>query len=368
MSFPKISKNLIPRVKRAAFIQLKNLALHNNGIIFGGFVRDEIIAEYYNGQFDKTESLNRSIGSEYKPEKFWDPTYMPETKARILNPDDMDVSFANSDDAENFIGDVRRHSDYKNVRVIDATIDRNNHYYSPMISSVRELRIDIIIGYVPFIYDGITVSIKADIIIPRNRHIEPPFRNLDMLCNGFVIKKNERKRFSCHTGTIIDTYSDYERLVVVAQIMRDMKDFKTALCFTKNTYQYRLSHNLIAFKRIKKMCNKKFKWEFINMPFKTKPFSEYISNSDENTQECAICTTEFKSDDKISYTTTQKEDKILCCPPLHYKCFMKHMNYQQQNASRHRDTKFYFNCPFRSQIDFSKCSLDIGSLYICDMP
>ena len=367
MSIPRLSKDVIPRVKRSAFNEMKLIALANNGIIFGGYIRDEIIIEYYMDKFHRT--LNGDAN------KFWDTKYLPETKARTLIPSDIDISFANPSDADNFINALKEISRFSNVDVREA----QDKYYSSNIKSIREVNIEIIIGAIPFVFDdGYKVAIKADVVIPRNRTIQPPFRNLDMLCNGFILKKDGKKEFSPHTGTILDFYSDLERMVAVAEIVKDLKDFKTALCFTTTSPFGRFKRNIMAMKRIEKMEKKKFKWNFINMPFRIEDYhnepSIHKPSSDESTEpsnkkeDCGICFSDLKEGDKIAYSTSTKGDgTIVSCAPCHYACFMKHLKNQRKNAdSIQHYTKFVFNCPYRNKIDFSRSSIDIQFIYKCE--
>lgn len=346
MFVPKINRNLIPRVKRAAFQKIKHIALSNGGIIFGGFVRDEYISEYYSAKFKK-DAENQ--------EKYWDCNYSPETKARLLMPSDMDVSFDDSVNANKFIEILKETNEFDYVYVSEEIED--SHYYGRLIKSVRKARIDLVIGAVPFVYEGTPVTIEVDIVLPIKKNIEPPFMNLDMLCNGFIIKSDGQKMFSRHTGTIIDHYSDYERTMVVAQILKDMKDFKTVLCFTTKKYN-KMFNNIVAFKRIEKMQKKALSWSFINLPFKTETFDDKNEISD-----CCICTKDFKNGDKIAYTSCQKDDTIIKSPKIHYKCCMKHLRFQSKTATNHHDKKFIFRCPFRNDIDFTRCILDIQFIY-----
>lgn len=349
------NKSVIPRVKRAAYQKLRDLSLQNNGIIFGGFVRDEFIKEYYTSEYNKNNIGENNI------DKYWDPRYMPSTSARTIIPDDMDVCFNNTEDAENFINCIKKTTEYSNIIMKD--MGASARYYTPMILSVRELTIQIIIGAIPFVNEGTIITIKADIVIPKYKHLEPPFKNLDMLCNAFIIKKDGSKVLSKHTGTIIDSYSDYERTMVTAQILKDLKDFKTVLSFNTNTANYRFILNIVAMKRLLKMHNKKFKWTFINMPFKITNYKEDLYE----TKECCICKNIFNNDDKLAYTESAKEETMIPCSFMHYNCCMKYLKYQMMNAPHYHTRKFVFQCPFRNEINFTRCSLDIQSVYMLEI-
>lgn len=363
---------MIQRVKRLAYNEIKLLAMANNGIIFGGFVRDEIIGEYYIDMFNKADGCI---------DKFWDTSYMPESKARTIIADDMDISFANPDDAENFINALK---ECKRFNKIDIN-EEEDKYYSNNVKNIREVTMEIVMGAIPFVFDeGHKIYIKADVVIPRNNSLQPPFRNLDMLCNGFILKKDSRKEFSPHTGTILDFYTDIERAYAVAQIMKDMKDFKTALCFVSMSPFGRFKRNIMAMKRIEKMEKKKFKWNFINMPFQVETYHSPLtqdqqSAATQSTQpstthcvdsvDCSICLCHLKEGDKIAYTTsTTKDNVVVNCAPCHYKCFMKHLKTQSKNADfMNHYNKFVFTCPYRNKIDFTRSVIDIQFIYKCQI-
>ena len=361
---------LVPRVKRAAFDKLKTIAFMNNGTVFGGAVREAFIVEYYTSMFFKEDT-----SASNKPNRFWDASYLPHTKARLLVPDDMDLSFSTAAEADKFIEEISKIKDFSNVEVTDVTDE--NKYYSSAIRSIKEVVIELDV-LSPMLMENKTVTIKADVILTKYKNTQPPFRNLDMLCNGFIERKDTGKTFSRHTGTVIDHYSDYERSIVVAQILKDLISFKTALCFSSSSMRGRFSRNIVAMKRIEKMEKKKLGWEFINMPFETKIYKELTSETQQQDAchagdaskeftECPIWTSEFKHGDKIAYTTSNKEDKTIACPYIHYKCCMKHLKQQMRDAPLHHTSVFVFRCPFRNIITFNRCSLDIQFLYKLDM-
>jgi len=378
----KLPKNTISKVKHLAFLELRKIALDCNGTIFGGFVRDEYIAEYYSEKFYQAV---RATGAKSKPESFWDPNYLPATKARLLTPDDMDVSFESNDDASEFIEAVKAKKEFMSVTVLNKIPARK--YYGMNIESIRQMIIQIEVGAVPFLHEGKIITIRADIVIPKQSFSQPPFRNIDMLCNGFIITKNHGKQFSRNTGTILDQYSDYERAMVVAQILKDMMNFKTALCFVScRPPRFRKDMNLCALKRIEKMERKKISWSFINLPFHTMIYGQHEevpawkipempslsgsdssdnSHSSETYTECGVCMTKFNDGDKISYTTSKNDEsgQIIATPHIHYECCMKHLKYQRRNAPIVHNKKFVFHCPFRTDIDFSRCVLDLQFLY-----
>lgn len=389
------SRTMISKVKSGAFRDLRASVLEHNGIIFGGFVRDEYIAEYYYAEYNKLTTALKA--NEFNPEKYWDPTFFPETKARLLLPDDMDISFQDQQDADRFIVALKEKPEFE--RIIEHDVHQGNRY-CPAIQTIKEVIVVMSLGKIPFVTEGTAVTIKLDIVVTRQKNSMPPFMNLDMLCNAFIIKKDPiasmqagrtigTKVLSFSTGTYIDCCSDYERTMMSMQILKDMKDFKTVLCFRgclATDRESRNAINLVAMKRIDKMQKKAFPWKFINMPFSTKLHGEptivappYLAlcgdlieevAPKEEQDECSICTTKFVENDKIAYTKyepTVKNGKILHSPCMHYKCLMKYLSYQKQEASPVQYRRFVFRCPYRNIIDFSRCSLDIQKIYKIDL-
>jgi hypothetical protein len=351
-------------VKREAFKAIKKICFDHNGTIFGGFVRDEFIAEYYNEKYMK----DIKISEDEKKKKFWDINHSPSTRYRTLNPKDIDVSFKTESEADLFIEKLKTVSDFDHVSICTM---RLNEYYEKMsnIKSVKTVIIHIKIDQIPFVNSGRIISLSIDIIIPDTENIEPPFNNLDFLCNGFVMTKDNEKRFSKNTGTIIDQYTDYERIMVVSQILRDMRDFKTAICMSNIYSKKRRWINVIALDRITKMMNKKTPWTFINMPFKTEIYEE----TEEKT-ECCICSCSLDHNQKVAYTVSQKKDGTeIPAMKLHYKCMMKYLHHQKEdivNSETFGNSRYAYTsykCPCRNEITFTRCKIDIQFLYKIDM-
>jgi hypothetical protein len=82
MDFVRI--NFTPkRIKYILFNIIKKKVFDNNGIIFGGFVRDMIISDHYKSIYNSR--------NDYDIHKFWNKLYQPETAARALVAQDMDI-------------------------------------------------------------------------------------------------------------------------------------------------------------------------------------------------------------------------------------------------------------------------------------
>jgi len=351
----RIPNSTLIEMKRNAYEKLKTTGFSHDGTIFGGFVRDEYIAEYYSAKF------NREY---HDTKKYWESKHMPETKARLLIPNDMDISFKNESDADNFIQAVHEISEFNGVLVTDVTHQGNPYAeMESVLRSIRHMIISMRVGHVPFKKNGLIVSICVDVVVPMNSALQPPFNNLDMLCNGFILTKDGGKQFSRNSGTIIDLYSDYERATVVPQIIKDMVEFKTYICMT-SCYRNRRRVNVVALWRVRKMLVKNIPWTMLNMPFKTEIYKVPVDNGE--THDCSICLDTLKHGEEIAYTTLVKEDDKTEIPAgkLHRKCMMQHLHSQTQSIyNTNDDGVFVFKCPFRNKITFTRCKLDIQFAY-----
>lgn len=358
----RISDTTILKIKRFSFEKLKQKGLAHGGTIFGGFVRDEFISEYYIAKY-KRENPKAT------EKQYWRDNHSPATRARTLLPSDMDISFTTEEEVNMFINDVRVTKEFNRVHVIDRTRELSNQfskYYSMhnILRSIKQLRIQMQVGSIPFINEGHSIVIFVDVMIPNDISLQPPFNNLDMLCNGFIMTGTGDKTFSKHTGTIIDQYNDYEKAVVVPQILRDMRDFKTVLCMTTAGNKKLKTINIIALNRITKMLQKSIPWSFINMPFRQEIYQELCETND-----CCICSCDLQQGDHIAYTVSYKDDETeLPAAKVHSKCMMKYLHHQRHELLSNQGNKIVaFKCPYRNPITFTRCKLDVQFAYRTDL-
>jgi len=341
-------QKLIPEVTRRAYTKISEHAISNGGTIYGGYVRDYIISDHYSSLYKNDHTYDVDC---IDMGKFWDKNYHPQTISRLLLPVDMDVCF-NKVDAEQFIEILRNMSEFQNVIEIDIT--HNAVYYSPFIESIKKITLTMIVGAIPFMSDGKIVYLNIDVVVPKHFiTMQPPFKNLDMLCNGFVMTKSGVS-LSNNTGTVIDDYSIYEKSSVVLNIIKDLIEFKTYLCFQFATHEWSL--NLMAMKRIEKMHNKGLGWKFLNMPFKT----EIYKQCDTSILDCCICCDDFTENDYVAKTELKIKDENITSSAMHYDCCIKYLKHQcRECKDLILEDKFMLRCPMRNQIDFSSCILDI---------
>lgn len=361
MEFVKI--NFTPnRIKYLLFEEIKNIVFENNGIIFGGFVRDMIISNHYK------DIYNSSNGYNYNIHKFWNKFYQPETIARTLVAEDMDICMYKEEDVSNFlvaIGNIfNANGGYANVSSSDITVTRENSYFSIPINMHKKINYKITIGRIPFVHSGVDISFDFDIIIPKRSNALPPFFKIDMLSNIFILNKYGVV-MSNNTGTIIDRMSIVNKQKISSIIMNDIVEFKTQFCMRSYCDDYicgNYNYNSEVFKRINKMLFKHFKWNIENLPFTICNFT----HDNNNNNNCCICLSELKNRDrvvKVYINNSTNTGKI--CSIAHDNCIFKYFETQLETSKTDgimNEDNFEFRCPMRNVINFRSCSENIGDI------
>lgn len=336
------------KCKRFAYDFLEGVIFNHNGIIYGEYVRDKFIREYYTNEYYKGAVIHND-------HKYWNKKYSPDTQARLIVPDDIAVCFPNAEDAKKFIEYIPTVKEFSKMSIMDLTKD----YYEETRQMMDKHRITITmqLGYIPFISQGKELHLYIDVMVPFNEQLQPPFYNLDMLCNGFIMTK-DGKTYSKHTGTIIDSYGDYERALTVAGILKDLVKFRTYICQTMNRF-HRI--NIDIFKNIEKMHKKNRNYVFLNLPLTIE------INNDMAKQEvcCYICLNNFKLNQKIFCSRYYQNEKEMKGCRMHFNCCMNHLKNQSKDVGNKLFTSnFVFKCPFSIEIDFSSCLTEYHNAYI----
>jgi len=344
--------------------QLKNIGLVNKGIIFGGLVRDEIIGTYYR---DKFLEKNTSI------DNYWNPTYDIETRYRTIIPSDMDIYFKNETDTNSFIVKITEFVNRFNGTIQFKKINNksliDNFEYNPNNSTTfKHIKINIYIRIGrTFTYYGHKLQFEIDVITNNNivnydgKDIEPPFNNLDFLCNVFLMEKINGKntiRISNCTGTPIDDMSFANKLKFSSLIIDDIIQFKTE--FSRNINNSNTEY--INAYRILKMINKFHRWNITNLPFKMYNNSNFPYEADTM---CCVCLQNIiinKKDDcekddyvLIPFNNQEKNGNI-----MHYNCFYNYLLQEQNKKYRNPETnQIECRCPFRNPFNFKDCHKSI---------
>lgn len=356
------------KVKNAFLNFIKKIAFEEEGIFYGAMVRDEYISEHYKKLYNKhIKKIKKN--PKYNKNLFWDTSYHPESAYRTLLTDNISLTFPNPLKAQNFIDKIFKNTDINDFKL--------NTYlappYMPQIKYIKKLNLNIVIGNIPFIFKGEILPITIDIIEPVVQNLSPPFYNLDLLCNGFIMTK-DGKKLSNKTGTIIDKYTEFERTIVSGKIIKDILEFKTYICLNPSFYNnmYYLSFNNHCINIIKEMYSKKYPWTIINMPFES---NNLCKTNDSN---CCICFNSIEINEKTC-NTYYIHNKVKCkAPSIHYDCMMKYLFSQLNDVSRlyffyqTTDVDDYirnnqhvsiFKCPYRNTIDFTNCRKVIKDIY-----
>lgn len=314
---------------RYVFNNIKLMGLNNDGIIFGGMVRDEIIATHYKALFDehhKGEINNKN----YK--KFWNINYHPETAKRTLIPNDIDIYFENIEKSEVFIQSIKTYAES-----FHGSINISNSILYEFGENLIHKKIHIIfyIGKT-FIYSGKILSLSIDVIINNSaEHIEPPFNNGDFTCNLFVMSKSSHNnydiRLSKNTGTKLDVMSHVMKINLQSKIMNDLISGSTEFIRKSVSNDAEYINGL----RIIKMIHKNIK--ISNILFREIP----ESTNDDNI--CDICqmSTKREGDNKgvyIELLTNKHAVNI-----MHKPCFYRYLRDEVYKKNRN-DSTYAIEC------------------------
>lgn len=188
---------------------IKDAIIKNNGLIFGGFVRDSIIhdhfAHLYYEQLRKNNETDND--SNIDIDRFYDPAWMKDTKDRLVVPNDIDC-FMTEKDYNVFINSLHNHRLMCNIvfnrdacayiigfdRNKDDTLrHRRLHIMANLTCVIDELQ------KLPFQFDIKTfwdalkgvepTPIHVDIITSKKQYDSPFMTDLDFECNGLYISK-----------------------------------------------------------------------------------------------------------------------------------------------------------------------------------
>lgn len=350
---------------RALINKIKQFGLSSNGIIFGGMVRDEIIGCHYRNEFFKNNKDKCS---------YWIDDYCKEYEGRLIIPNDMDIYFKKVSQSLDFINKVKLFVGmYGGKFHIGYSDDNRNlkqlrYIDSALILTHSKLSIEIIIGRT-MRFSGIKLKFTIDILsINENlynqdldyrncvNNIEPPFHNLDFLCNIFIMEKINGKvviRPSNTTGTPIDKMGHLNKIQTTAKIMLDIINFKTE--FARNVDSFN-AESINCFRILKMISRNKFNWNITNLPFKIVEKTEGKKVDNEN---CCICLDEINSqnnEDEDTYKFVEINTNKSKSNYLHFGCFISYLKKEQLNRYVNPISgRIECRCPFRNSFNFKDC-------------
>jgi hypothetical protein len=214
---------------------VKNLIIENNGLIFGGFVRDSIIHDHFSTSYYK-KNEESSVTDEEAKQKYTIVSYMPETLGRLVVPNDIDC-FMVQNDYNMFINSLKDHrlkctvlfnrtaSEYINgfEKVNEDSLKhRRIHVQVDVNHVIKELyALPIKFDRQPLeqqIVDLIPPAIVVDVITslyPRN---DPFLTDLDFECNGLYMSKHGLSICS----SLSKGLSEYNKWVETNRIVNDI--------------------------------------------------------------------------------------------------------------------------------------------------
>lgn len=361
---------------RTMINHLKKYGLNCNGIIFGGLVRDEIIGTYYREKF-----LERDMDTS----KYWDYNYDSDTNCRLILPNDMDIYFKRNTDGDEFIKKITSFVNVFNGNIHIATTDNNSianslkYTNNSLNAKIKHTKITITFYTArTFTFHGVKMVFTIDVLVGQKtdnteimlnvnnvydiNNIEPPFYNLDFICNVFVMEKingNVSIRISNCTGTPIDNMIFAKKTKIANDIINNIVLFKTE--FIRNIDNADTEY--INCYRIIKMINRKnsYYWCITNLPFTI--FNKVDTPCDIDTK-CTICLEDIKINDdnknvnfndddyvSINFTSTKITNNV-----LHFNCFINYLKNEQYKKYRNPITNYIeCRCPHRNPFNFKDC-------------
>jgi hypothetical protein len=264
------------------------LAHESDAIIFGGFLRDQIIHNYYARKFYQDSLIDNT--------KYDDKTYAPHLIDRLLIPRDIDLYINNNNI-----------SIFEN-KLIDLgfSIKKKNNCFSNyslnelLLLSKFELTInkkkDSILKVFSSILKNFTYNI--DII-----HSDEPhgykYLNYDFECNGLMLTKDNQYLLSYEILINQHNLSPDNKQLLIQKIFDDIINYRAILVKNSDNLKYRIHHMLY-----------KKKWN-INSTLLISSYHDILPDKD-----CIIC------HEEITYFSL----KTKCCNAFyHHNCF-KEMN------------------------------------------
>ena len=341
-------KVIYGKEKRALINQIKRIGLDKKGIIFGGLVRDEIIATHYREEF-----INKKLNFS----RYWDKNYDIETNARLIIPNDIDIYFNDNSNINQFIESIKSYITSFKGRIVVQDYNSSNlkslSYNLNISLNHTKVFIEIRLGRT-ISFSGIRINIEIDIISNVNQlatTIEPPFYNVDFLSNVFIMEKNNRTiniRLSNCTGTVLDNMNFVKKSINSTKILNDIIHFRTH--FIRNITQ-NLDSEYINCYRIIKMIDREYSWNITNVPF-----SPITIDDDDDDNKCCICLEKYnKKLPLISINTNPKTKNI-----LHRCCFISYLKAEQQKRYRNQNNLIEIRCPFRNAFNFKECFKNVN--------
>lgn len=287
---------------------IERLALENNGILWGSYVTAKCLHSYYS---------NIYYNEDLPIENYWDSSFHPETKDRLLYNNNINIAFSRVNSYKKFWDKCENNN---------ITIEYNDNYKLSILE-----------------YPELEITI----VLMTEGGLMPPFNEILFLCDGFIMcKKNEniQIKYSRNTGTPLDNLSDKKFKIVEDNIFKELYQKKTMIC----------NINTCEITKIYELVNNG--WKISNLPYSiitsNYNISECIELSKFSNNNCFICLENLFLNDitveelAIIYKDINKPETVYY--PIHHKCLIKYILHKNSKIMR---------CPYRFIINFSNCEI-----------
>lgn len=311
-----------------------SIVLNAGGTIFGGYVRDSIIHDYYSKQYYE-QCKKDSIAIEEEQIRYMDPDFYPDTKDRMLNPEDIDCFFKSftqlksfeellnhakvchtklfvRDDASKYLPRLNippntiTHIRYKinqlhnNKKCMLKLLLKNS--FSRLIQSDLFETIDTFMTQLEEKLNEYSSVIIDVLVLKTNTNIEfsPPFGTLDFECNGLLLTKQGLTIANDIKELNSDPFGFISDITKQASIIQDIIQKKARLI-------RKIGYTIDPY-RIEKMKEKG--WELVYGDF----LNVVSTKSNDSDDVCIICHESVKETDHF---------KLKCCSArYHKKCLI----------------------------------------------
>lgn len=288
-----------------------DLVLKNKGIVYGGYVRDKILQEYYTELF-----FNSSKNKKILKNNYWEPNFHKDTKQRVIVPKDIDVHFKELHDYEYFYEDLCKKFD-----IVTTTIDNFVIYKKNRKILVKKINVMYEIGK-KLSEDGDCLFFQIDVRIIDK--LEPPFDCLDFYTNSIIIDGKNNYRLSKNTGILMN-HNNHFNYIKLYEIIKMIHENKTILTKKINNDS---EVKIIILKII----------DMINNYWIIENFDQIVKCKNKNENNCIIC------------LENNPHLQIKNCSYVHEYCFRKYL----EVTGVHKENGSYFIMgPQREKIIFN---------------
>lgn len=288
-----------------------DFALSCKGTVYGGYVRDKIIEEYYTRQY-----FNNSTDKSTLENNYWEPECDKDTVKRMLLPKDIDIHFIYESDFNTFMNKIKNKFD------ITTTYLESTVRIKKIPVELKKIRVMYEVGK-KLSEEGDCIFFELDIKITDK--LEAPFNSLDFYTNSLLLQKN-KNNYNVSKSTGINMNCDgHFNYVVMNEIIGMVYKGETRLVSVPNS---ELNTRKLFTKIVDVVCND---WKILNFDKIVK-----ITECENSEEKCVICLEDCP------------HLRILNCSYTHENCLKKHI---KSTTIYKEGGGFYFMGPQREKIN-----------------